>query len=183
MNDQIDWHTRPMALKGRLAHGSASSESHAWRHSLIRCVRALLSGGSQGGAMVEMALVLPILLAVVTGICAFGVGFNNELSLTSAVGAGAQQLQLIRTTTSDPCADALAVIVANAPNLRKASIILSITMNGNTYAGGSCSGHQSDLVAGQPVTISATYACALPIYNLKFSSACQLSAKVTEYEY
>ena len=166
-----------------LAHAATLRELHARRHSLIACARELLSGGSQGSVLVEIALVLPMLLAVLTAICAFGVAFNNALSLTSAVGLGAQQLQLIRTTTSDPCADTLSAIKAAAPSLQGSSINLSITMNGTTVTGSSCSGDQSDLVAGGPVTVSATYACALPIYGTTFSKACQLSAKVTEYEY
>jgi Flp pilus assembly protein TadG len=142
-----------------------------------------LRASEEGSALVEIALTLPMLLAVVTAICAFGVGFNNELTLTSAVGAGAQELQLIRLTTSDPCADTLAAIEAAAPSLHGASINLKITMNVTTVTGSSCPGDESDLGPGDPVTVSATYPCALPIYGTAFSNACQLSAKVTEYEY
>jgi Flp pilus assembly protein TadG len=133
--------------------------------------------------LVEIALVLPILLAIVTAICAFGVAFNNQLTLTSAVGAGAQYLQLIRTSTTDPCASTLTAMENAAPNLTPSSISLTITMDGTTVTGDTCAGDQSDLVQGQPVTVSATYPCALPIYGSSFSTACQLSAKVTEYEY
>jgi len=182
MNVQIESQTRPMAFKQRLARAAASREPNAWHPSLIRCVRALSIGG-EGNALIEIALVLPILLAVVTAIGAFGLAFNNELTLTSAVGAGAQQLQLVRTTTSNPCADVLSVIQAAAPNLQTANIGVSITMNGVTVTGGSCSGDQSDLIEGQPVTVLATYPCALAIFGTKFTNACQLAAKVTEYEY
>jgi Flp pilus assembly protein TadG len=162
---------------------AASRKPHAWRRCLIPCVRALLGGGSQGVSLVEFALVLPVLLAVITGIFALGITFNNYLTLTSAVGAGAQQLQLIRTTTSDPCADTLSAIESAAPGLRGGSINLSITMNGSTFTGSSCSGDQSDLVAGQPVTVSATYACSLAIYGRALSNNCRLLANVTEFEY
>jgi Flp pilus assembly protein TadG len=179
MNVEIDSHTRPMVFKRELSRAGTSRESH----SLIRCVRWLASGGSEANALVEIALVMPVLLGLVTGICAFAVGFNNELTLTTAVGAGAQQLQLIRTTTTDPCADTLAAIAAAAPSLRGSNINLSITMSGTTVTGSSCSGNQSNLVAGGPVTVSATYPCSLAIYGATFSKACTLSAKVTEYEY
>lgn len=180
---QIDLHKRPMPFKRGLKRGAPSRECNACRHSFIWRIRKFMSGGSQGGALVEIALVMPVLLGIVTGICAFGVGFNNELTLTNAVGAGAQQLQLIRSTTSDPCADTLSTIQSAATSLRGTSINLSITMNGTTVTGGSCYGDQSYLVAATPVTVSATYPCALAIYGATFSKACQLSAKVTEYEY
>jgi Flp pilus assembly protein TadG len=185
MKVQIDLHGQKMALKRSLGRAARTGESHNGSWSLVRGVRALLCGGSQGSALVEIALVLPILLALLTAICAFAVGFNNELTLTTAVGAGAQYVQLIRTSTTitDPCAATLTAIENAAPNLTPGSIILSITMNGTTYTGPNCSNDMSELVQGQPVTVSAKYPCALPIYGTTFSTACQLSAKTTEYEY
>jgi len=139
----------------------------------------------QGSTLVEMALTLPALLMVLTAICTFGIAFNNELTLTSAVGAGAQYLQLIRSTSSDPCADTLTAIENAAPSLAPSKISITVTMNGATPAqsNNSCAGAQSDLVQGEPVTVSATYPCALAIYGSALANTCQLSAKVTEYEY
>jgi Flp pilus assembly protein TadG len=136
-----------------------------------------------GGTMVELALVLPVLLALLTGICAFGVAFSNQQTLTRAVGSGAQYLQQIRTTTTNPCADTLTALENAAPNLTPANITLSFSLNGNSFTGNTCAGDQSYLLPGQPITVTATYPCTLPIYGFKLSSACLLSAKVTEYEY
>jgi Flp pilus assembly protein TadG len=150
--------------------------------SICRCA-ALLGKQSEGGALVEVALTFPLLLMVISGLCAFGLAFNNELTLTNAVGAGAQYLQLIRTTTTDPCADTLGAIEAAAPYLKASNITLTLNMNGATVTGGSCSGDQTDLVQGSAVTVTATYPCALPVYAMGFTQACQLTAKVSEYEY
>ena len=46
--------------------------------------------------MVEMALVLPVLLLVVTGILTFGLAFNNYLLLTEATSVGARTLAISR---------------------------------------------------------------------------------------
>jgi Flp pilus assembly protein TadG len=156
-----------------------------------RWVRALLHRNEEGSALVEIALVTPVLMAVITGICSFAVGFNNQLTLTSAVGAGAQYLQVIRSTTSDPCADALTAIKAAAPSLKASSIqlslaITSITTTGTTSTtetGNSCTSGAALLTPQEPVTVSATYPCALAIYGTTFTNKCQLSAQVTEYEY
>lgn len=151
--------------------------------SVRRLVGALHRNDEDGSALVEIALTMPILLMVMTAICTFAIGFNNQLTLTSAVGSGAQYLQLIRTTTSDPCQDTLNAITAAAPSLTASSISLSFNLNGTQVSGSSCSGDQTYLTQGQPVTVTAKYPCALAIYATKFATGCQLSASVTEYEY
>lgn len=166
---------------GTLTAEGGHGRGRSW--SVGRWVRALLRGGEEGAALIETALTLPILLGVVTGICSFGVGFNNQLALVSAVGAGAQHLQLIRTTSADPCAETLTAIEAAAPQLTPANITLSLNLDGTTVSGSSCQGDQVYLVQGQQITVTAKYPCALAIYGTSFTNACQLSAKVTEYEY
>jgi len=148
-----------------------------------RRLRSLLHGGQEGSALVEIALIMPMILGLLTAIFTFAIGFNNQLTLTSAVGAGAQYLQLIRTTTTDPCKDTLTAIQNAAQTLTPGSISLSFSFNGTAVTGNSCPGDQVDLAQGQPVTVSATYPCVLMIYGTKFTNTCQLSAKVTEYEY
>jgi Flp pilus assembly protein TadG len=150
---------------------------------LGRRLRTFLGSGQEGSALIEIALTMPMLLAVITAIFTFGVGFNNQLTLTSAVGAGAQYLQLIRTTTTDPCKDTLTALSNAAQSLKSSSISLSFNFDGVAVTGNSCAGDQVDLVQGEPVTVTATYPCVLAIYGTKFTNACQLSAKVTEYEY
>ena len=150
----------------------------------------MLRSGEQGQAMVELTLTLPAMLMVLTAIFTFGIAFNNQVTLNNAVGIGGQYLSSIRSTTSNPCADTLTAIEAAAPNLTAANIGLTITINNGTpVSGGTCAGATSTLVAaqGDPVTVTATYPCFLsimtPAYRPKFISNCQLSAKVTEYEY
>ena len=145
--------------------------------------RASLSRGDEGGALIEIALTVPILLGVLTGICTFGIAYSNQLTLTQAVGTAGQYLAQIRTTSTDPCSDAFTALKNAAPGLKSANIALTTTMNGTAVTGTSCSGDQTDLIQGGPVSVYATYPCSLSIYNLKFAGSCQLTAKVTEYEY
>ena len=173
---------RALALKRRIPEACASAHRGAPRRAGYQRLSRFLRR-EEGSALVEIALILPALLALITAMCTFGVAFSNELTLTNAVGAGAQYLQLIRTSTSDPCADTLTAIEGAAPNLKASSISLSFSLNGTTVTGNSCPGDQSYLVQGEPITVSATYPCALAIYGTKFTNACQLSAKVSEYEY
>ncbi|HEY1985213.1 MAG TPA: TadE/TadG family type IV pilus assembly protein [Terracidiphilus sp.] len=145
----------------------------------------LFRSGEEGNALVEFALMLPVMLLIMTGIFSIGIAYSNELTLTQAVGAGAQYLQQIRTSSSDPCADTFTAITNAAPNLRSANISVTITMNGVTpdQTGNSCSGAQTNLVQGANVTVNATYPCNITVYKFAFSSSCLLTAQVTEYEY
>jgi Flp pilus assembly protein TadG len=152
--------------------------------SIAALLRSRLRPAEEGGALVEIALVLPILATLVLGIFSVGVMFMNYLDLTEATGAGAQYLQLIRTSTSDPCGDTFTAIKNAAPGLVSASVNLNFTLNGTPVSGTSCPGDQSDLEAGQPVSVTATYPCNLSIYGVNFApSGCTLSATATEYEY
>jgi Flp pilus assembly protein TadG len=183
MNDQIDsLGQAPARTRGR-SRNAVSSGPSVPSKTLIRRIRVLLRGGDEGSTLVEFALILPAFMMLITALCTFAIAFSNELTLTSAVGSGAQYLQLIRTTTTNPCADTLTAIESAAPSLTPASISLTFSFNGTNVTGNTCSGDQSYLIQGQPITVSATYPCTLQIYAVRFTSACQLSAKVTEYEY
>ncbi|MGO8750652.1 MAG: TadE/TadG family type IV pilus assembly protein [Thermoguttaceae bacterium] len=141
----------------------------------------------QGNVLVEVALSLPLLLLVFTGIFYFGIAYSNQLTLTQAVGAGAQYLQQIRTSTSDPCADTLTAIENAAPTLTTSKISLTLNLNGTPETNKTtCSGAQQYLAEQEPVTVTATYPCSLPIVFTRgttWVSTCSLTARVTEFEY
>jgi len=145
--------------------------------------RKNLLAGEAGNVIVEMALALPVLLLLFTGVCSFAAAYSNQLTLTQAVGVGGEYLQQLRGSTTDPCKDTLTAIQNAAPYLTPGSISLTLTMNGTKVSGSTCSGDQTDLVQGAPVTVLATYPCVLSAYSMKFTGTCQLSAEVTEYEY
>jgi Flp pilus assembly protein TadG len=141
-----------------------------------------------GGPLVEFALVIPMMLALFTGIFAFASAFNNQQTLTQAVGSGGQYLQEIRATTSDPCQDTYTAIKQAAPFLNPNNITLTFKLNGTNYgpytgSANSCTAGTADLGPGDQVTITATYPCKLPIFNSSFGSSCNIGAQVTEYEY
>jgi len=150
--------------------------------SMSRRSRAFLLGSENGNALIEMAIALPVLLMVVTGIYAFAIVFYNYQTLSQAVGVGGQYLSQIRTSTSDPCLDTFNAITGAGPTLTQANIGLTLTMNGTSVTAKTCPSYVSYLTQGGSVTVQATYPCQYPIYNFVWSS-CQLKAAVTEYEY
>ena len=176
---------RVLACLRDLQPGHALEKTSITDRSFDARTGSLLCAGEDGAALVEFALVLPIFLLVMLGIFKFGFAFSNQLTLTQAVGTGAQYLQQIRTNTTDPCRDTFTKIKGAAPYLDVTKLVVSVTMNGTTpsQSGNSCLGAQTNLVQGAPVSVATTYPCDLTIYGINFAPGCLLHAKVTEYEY
>jgi Flp pilus assembly protein TadG len=160
--------------------------------SRANCIRAHRCWFDQGHAVLEFAFVLPMMMAVVTGLFSFGIALNNQIELTQAVGNGGQYLQQIQSITADPCQDVATTVERNATNLNAADLTLTLTMSdssGNstvesgTASTFTCAGAQSNLVTGGTATVMGTYPCSLFVYGLNFKNACQLTAEVSEYEY
>ena len=148
------------------------------------------SRSEKGQALVEFALVLPVLMLIVLGIIKGGALYNNYLQLTDAVRTGARQLAIERGQTS-PCGDAANEAISSAGGLTPASISISMTENpeatgdpvGATYSTtgppmgtGAC---PFTLVSGSAATLTATYPCDLGLLGISFSP-CTLSATATE---
>jgi Flp pilus assembly protein TadG len=141
--------------------------------------------GNEGNAIVEFALVLPILLMVVTGIWQFGVAYNHFIVLTQATTAGAQTLQSDRLSPADdPCADTYNAIVNAAPTLNPAKVSVTISMNnGAAITKNTCSGQQTQLAMGGPVTVQATYPYTLTVAGLSLVSGNMSSGTISEISY
>ena len=139
-----------------------------------------------GQAMVEVALVLPVLLLVVTGILTFGLAFNNYLLLTEATGIGARTLAISRGATTDPCATAASAVIAAAPLLTPANLSFTFVLNGATYTGTSCSsgssttGAAGNLVQGANAVLTVNYPCSLAVFGANYAPQCSLRAQMTE---
>jgi Flp pilus assembly protein TadG len=140
----------------------------------------------EGQAMIEMALALPILLLVLTGILTFGLAFNNYVLLTEATSIGARTLAISRGATTDPCATASSAVIAAAPLLTPANLSFTFVLNGASYTGTSCSsgssttGAAASLVQGANALVTVTYPCSLIVYGANYAPHCSLQAQMTE---
>lgn len=144
--------------------------------------------GEEGNILVELALILPTCMMVLTGIFSFAFAYSNELMLTNAVGSGATYVQQNAHYTTDPCNDAITQIEAAAPSLIASNITLTLTINNGTpVTANSCQSSASTLnsatTAGIPVNVSATYPCNIHVLNFTISPTCKLTAQSTEYVY
>ena len=154
----------------------------------------LRARGERGAALVEFALVFPVMMIVVLGMFSLGQFLNNDLQLTNAVGIGGQVLAVDRGNTLNPCSDAFAAITNAAPLLDPSQMIFTFVLNGTTYGpltGGSshvsCSsssnstGAAGNLVQGKSASITVLYPCTLMVYtSVNLVPGCLLPGQITE---
>lgn len=139
----------------------------------------------QGQAMIEFALVLPVLLLVVAGIIKFGILYNHYVTLTDAVRVGSRELALgrglngVQGSTQDPCLRAVnRTINAAAPALQLTPAQVTVTLltpdacpSGPTPA---------NMVQGDEAKIEAVYPCDLTVVGINFFPGCKLHASASE---
>jgi Flp pilus assembly protein TadG len=145
----------------------------------------------QGAALVETALVMPILITVIFGMIEMGIMLNNYMQLTNAVAIGGEVLAVDRGNTTDPCADASNAVLAAAPGLNPANLTFSLILNGvaqPAHVGSlSCSstststGMAANLVQGKPAVlrVTSTFNVQVPGFG-NITSGLQFPAQITE---
>lgn len=155
---------------------------HAYKRPAI-CHSLALRGheGEEGGALVEMAVTLPLIMLIMTGIFSFSVAIYQKLQLSEAVSNGGHYMAVDRGDT-DPCKTVANAIYAAAPGLSSSSMSLSFTINGGSSTGPTCTGSAgaSNMVSGGTAQILATYPCTLSVYGMSFASNCSLQTEITE---
>jgi Flp pilus assembly protein TadG len=128
----------------------------------------------RGSSLVEFALTLPLMLALVTGMFTIGIATNNYMILTNAVGAGARALSLTRGQTTptlaatDPCAYAVQIANQAGPGLNTAAITYTITWTPSggsttTYSKGSCAG--ASFGANDSIQVTGVYPITLTLFG------------------
>ena len=110
----------------------------------------------RGQTMVEFAIVLPILCLLLFGAIQFGILFNNYVTLTDAVRAGARKAavsrQITGTTPRQACIDQ---IKASASDLDQSKLVPDC---------------QSDWQPTSTVTVTATYPYSINLLGLVVAS-------------
>ena len=111
---------------------SASVKTNEKKRSMYRRLARLFRFEQTGGALVEMALAMPIMLCMMTGIFSMSVALYQKLLLAEAMSSGGRVLAAERGMT-DPCADTVAAIDAAAPSLATGKIGLKISIGTANY--------------------------------------------------
>jgi Flp pilus assembly protein TadG len=117
----------------------------------------------RGQTMTEFALVLPLLVLLLFGVIQFGIAFNNYITLTDAVRAGARKGSVARHMTN-PEAAVEAQVHAAATDLKPGELDVTVT---------------SSWEHGEDVTVTATYPYSISLLGLVVKSG-EIESKATE---
>jgi Flp pilus assembly protein TadG len=117
--------------------------------------------GSEGQAIVEFVIVLPLVVTFVFVLVQFGITFNDYLRVTDAARVAARAAAVARFNGDDPCAAARAAVVAASSDL--------------VFQGCSTSGRPGD-----PVTITVTHPWSVSLPLLPLSDSGDLKSAATE---
>ncbi len=157
---------------------------------LVRAARrAFRRRGEEGATLVEFAVTLPILVAILTGACSVAMGMYSLQRLANATSnavqtvADGQGLALGTPNDSDPCALAASTVTTALRGWTTANFSYSMTITyvptGTTTATTatytaaegvtfSCADGSGELQQDYPVELTVTYAYSwLPILNFK----------------
>ncbi|MFO1028664.1 MAG: TadE/TadG family type IV pilus assembly protein [Acetobacteraceae bacterium] len=133
------------------------------------CVRDV-----KGGAVIEFALIAPVLTIIIFATAEFGINAAQYIQLTNAVAAGARQFSISRPT-STPFTSTTAAIKAAAPGLSGTSISIKLSVAGTQCTDDTtCKTKLGDNIGGQ-ATVSATYPCNLPVIGWR--SGCNFASQ------
>ena len=124
---------------------------------------SLISREDRGQTLVEFALVLPLIAILLFGVIQFGIAFNNYVTLTDAVRAGARKAAVSRQT-GDPVGAATSAVVASATDLNSSNLQVSVN---------------SDWQPGDPATVSASYPYSINLLGVVVKTG-RLSSQTTE---
>jgi Flp pilus assembly protein TadG len=172
-------------LKCAAAPDSARVDSR----SIGSRVRGFLRSGGEGAAIVEMALVAPIFMILLTGMFSLSMALYNYQKLGFATFTGAQQLAVSRGEYTDPCYQAAQFINAALPGWTPSQLTITMyissasgssytttpyTFSGNVASGSGCTaagtGGAAQMAKNEPATVQLSYAYNwLPIWGLKLS--------------
>ena len=115
--------------------------------------------------MTEFALVLPILALLLFGVIQFGITFNNYLTLTDAVRAGARKGSVARLLPNREAAVKQAVVDAST-DLKVSNLNVTVSVS---------PGWEQDA----DVTVTATYPYSIKLLGVGVKSG-RLSSSTTE---
>ena len=117
----------------------------------------------RGQTLTEFAIVLPILALLLFGVIQFGIAFNNYITLTDAVRAGARKGAVGRHLQNPQAAVDQSVRNA-ATDLKSSDLQISIS---------------SSWTQGSDVTVTATYPYTINLLGVVMKSG-RLSSSTTE---
>lgn len=137
----------------------------------------------RGAAVIELAVVAPLLFMMIFAILQFGIVLHNKVVLAESVGFAARALSMTRGTT-DPCSTTVAKLKSAVGSGIADTVQITLTVHGSTYGPSNsptCSGVGTSMTSGEDAVIKATYPWSVALYGMSMtgsSLAAQTSVRV-----
>ena len=137
-------------------------------------LKAFLNDKEDGSQLVEMAMVFPIMLVLLTGMASFGMALYSQQQLGLAAASAVQNVSLDTSQISDPCATIESGVSKSLSTWTEANISYSLTVYTSTSSASSsgkgtgftCKSLNADLTAFQPIVLTVSYPYSwFPIMN------------------
>jgi Flp pilus assembly protein TadG len=140
----------------------------------------------EGGALLEFAIALPLLMTVLTGAASFTLAFYSLQEVENATSGATAAVAAEQGTVADPCAAAQTLVQAALPGWTTSKISYSLTITDSSGTAHSypasgmtsgsstftCTAGSPELAAAEPVTLKVQYSYSwLPIVAFSPSSA------------
>lgn len=134
-----------------------------------------------GLAVLEFAVVAPVLFMLLFGTIQVGITYNNYLLLTNAVITGARTLSVSRGAAT-PFTSTTNAIKNSAPTLTVAQLSANITtmVNGAACASDTACTSALNTATGQTALVTATYPCDLTIMGVNYVPGCTLTSRAAQ---
>jgi len=144
--------------------------------------RGMRFRGEEGGALVEFAVTIPLMMTVLTGTASFSLALYYLQQLGNATSTATMLVGAEQGLTSDPCATAVTSIQDSLPGWKASNLTYTMVItdsSGTTHTYGptagssfSCTAGASELAPNEPVTLTVSFAYSwLPVYQFSPSSA------------
>ena len=122
----------------------------------------------EGQALVEFALVAPLLFLILFGIVQYGMAFKDSITLSDAVRTGARQATVSRNAP-DPIATTKASVIGAASDLDTSKLNVTVTA--------------PPWQPGATVTVTATYPYSINLLGIVVASGDLKSSTTERVEY
>jgi Flp pilus assembly protein TadG len=136
--------------------------------SLRQKLYAFFGARDEGSQLVEMAMVAPILLVILTGMASFGMALYNQQELGLAAANAVQAVATGASYITNPCQTVQADVAAGMPAWNASSIKYTITITMVTSTGTSSTQSDSWTGTAYPGTCTTTDLTDLNSTNAQF---------------
>jgi len=145
----------------------AGEEKSSARQSIRGRLYTLLVSEEEGTQLVELALVAPIFMLLLTGIASFAMALYSYQQLGYATSAAAQQIGAQQGLITDPCAQLVTDVTTSlsgwtAGNFIYTEVITDKNGTAHTFgpttgSGFSCTAGAADMAQNEPMTVTVAY--------------------------